>query len=142
MSRALGRGSLFERLNPDAPLQRSLQGRNNVAERVQGIKRQIESLLNTRQGCSQSSPEFGLPDFNDSASGSADLLIRLARSIRDSIEAYEPRVLVRDIRFVPNPDAPLELNFRLDCVMPVDNSGEILESDLVMTGHNRHYRVL
>ncbi|MEL1266377.1 type VI secretion system baseplate subunit TssE [Pseudoxanthomonas putridarboris] len=142
MSRELGRGSLFERLNPEAPLRRSLQARNDLAERVQGIKRQIESLLNARQGCSQSSPDLGLPDFNNSASGSADLLIRMARSIRELIEAYEPRVAVRDVHLLPNPDTPLELTFRLDCVMTVNTHEEALEMDLILNGHNRHYSVI
>lgn len=142
MSRATGRGSLFDRLDPEACQQRSLLARNNLPERIQGIKRHIELLLNARQGCSQSSPEVGLPDFNDAVAGSADLLIRTARGIRESIEAHEPRLTVRDVRFIPNPDAPLELNFRLDCVMTVEHPEEVFGIDLVMNGHNRHYRVI
>ena len=142
MARKLGQGSLFERLEPDAPLRRSLQGRSDVSDRVRAVKRQIEALLNTRRGGSQSSPEFGLPDFNDAAAGSTDLLLRIARGIREAIETHEPRLLIQDVRFMPRADAPLELTFRLHCALRVESHAEAIEIDLIMNGHNRHYQVV
>jgi type VI secretion system protein len=141
MTRVSGKGSLFDRLEPDLLQRRSLQSHNELPERIRSIKRNIELLLNTRQGCSQSSPDVGLPDFTDATAGSSELLIRTSSGIRDAIQSYEPRVVVRDVHFTPNPQAPLELNFRLDCVLAVDSKDAVLEVDLVMNGHNRHYRV-
>jgi len=142
MSRLPGNGSLFDRLEPDLLQRRSVQSRSELPERICSIKRNIELLLNTRQGCSQSSPEVGLPDFNDAIAGSSELLVRTTSGIRESIQSYEPRVVVRDVHFVPNPDAPLELNFRLDCALAVDSRDAAFEVDLVMNGHTRHYRVM
>jgi type VI secretion system protein len=133
-------GSLFERLDPRSP-QASLRGQSDVAERVRAIKRQLEALLNARRGGSASSPEFGLPDFNDSAVGSADLMLRITRGIREAIEANEPRVRVREIRSLPGAGS-LDLSFRIDCTMSAGTNAEMLEIDLIMNGHNRHYRVL
>ncbi|MFG6110543.1 type VI secretion system baseplate subunit TssE [Stenotrophomonas nematodicola] len=141
MSRVSGKGSLFDRLEPDLLQRRSVQS-NELPARIHSIKRNIELLLNTRQGFSQSSPDVGLPEFTDATSGSSELLIRTSAGIRDAIQSYEPRVIVRDVHFIPNPHAPLELNFRLACVLAVDSKDAVLEVDLVMNGHNRHYRVL
>lgn len=142
MSSRNGQGSLFERLDAEAPAPRSLRGRRDTASQLNGVKRQLESLLNSRQGGSTSSPDFGLPDFNDAIAGSADLLLRIAGGIRDAIEMHEPRLQVRDVRFMPAADSPLELNFRVDCALRVDSRSEAVEIDLLMNAHNRHYRVM
>ena len=133
-------GSLFERLDPTSP-QASLRGQSDVAERVRAIKRQLEALLNARRGGSASSPEFGLPDFNDAAVGSADLMLRITRGIREAIETNEPRVQVKEIRALPGAGS-LDLTFRIECEMAAGSRDEMVEIDLIMNGHNRHYRVL
>ena len=133
-------GSLFERLDPTCP-EISLRAQSDISERVRAIKRQLEALLNARRGGSASSPEFGLPDFNDSAVGSADLMLRITRGIREAIEANEPRVRVKEIRLLPGAGT-LDLTFRIDCTMVAGSCAEVLEVDLIMNGHNRHYRVL
>lgn len=112
-----------------------------MAERVRAIKRQLEALLNARRGGSASSPEFGLPDFNDAAVGSADLMLRITRGIREAIETNEPRVQVKEIRALPGAGS-LDLTFRIECEVAAGSRDEMVEIDLIMNGHNRHYRVL
>lgn len=141
MSNAMRAGSLFDRLEHASLQPRSMKAHHDLPARITAIKRNVECLLNTRQGCSQSSPGVGLPDFNDAVAGSADLLLRTTRGIRESIEAYEPRLVVRDVHFVPNPCVPLELNFRLHCALAVDSREAVFEVELAMNGHNRHYSV-
>ena len=133
-------GSLFERLDRTSSRE-NLRGPSEATERVRAIKRQLEALLNARRGGSASSPDFGLPDFNDAAVGSADLLLRITRGIREAIEANEPRVRVREIRLLPGAGT-LDLTFRIDCTIAAGTRAEMLEIDLIMNGHNRHYRVL
>lgn len=133
-------GSLFERLDPTSP-GANRQGQSNAAERVHAIKRQLEALLNSRRGSSASTPNFGLPDFNEAAVGSADLMLRITRGIREAIEASEPRVSIKEIRSIPNAGS-LDLTFRIDCAMTAGTRAETVEIDLIMNGQNRHYRVL
>jgi type VI secretion system protein len=142
MSRSQGQGSLFERLDPEASPRQSMSRLDHTAERIRAVKKHLEQLLNARQGCSSSSPGFGLSDFNDAAMGSADLLIRISADIRQSIEIFEPRVKIRDVHFRADADHPQELNFRLDCVVPVESREEVVEIDLVMNSHDRHMRVI
>lgn len=133
--------SLFERLEPDAPRYRNLSRQQQAGLRIDGIKRHLEQLLNARQGCSQSSPEMGLRDFNGVSQGSADLLIAIGADIRRSVEAFEPRVKVIGVRFQPDTDCPLELNFRLDCQVQLNNKEEPVQIDVAIHGRDHYTRV-
>ncbi|WP_053060337.1 type VI secretion system baseplate subunit TssE [Burkholderia contaminans] len=101
MPRTLGQGSLFERLDPELAPRRLRTSQDLAAERIQAIKRHLEWVLNARQGCSSSSPELGLPDFNDVAVDSADLRHRLGEHIHAVVSEFEPRVTVTRVRPAP-----------------------------------------
>lgn len=135
MPRKPGQGSLFERLEPDAPPRRTLTRPDLAAERIGAIKRHLGWLLNARQGCSSSSPELGLPDFNDAAIGSADLQLQVAQHIHRVVAAFEPRVRVVSVRPVADLAQSLELHFRLCCLVPLFNAFEQVEIDLVIHQH-------
>lgn len=137
MPRLPERGSLFERLDGDAPPTRTRTQQQLAAERVQAIKRHLQWLLNARQGCSQSSPDLGLSDFNDAVIGSADLTLRVRQDIERLVEAYEPRVQVLNVRACPDPDQPLDLHFRLDCLVPLHHSEEQVEIDLLIRNQDQ-----
>ncbi|CAD5109363.1 type VI secretion system baseplate subunit TssE [Zestomonas carbonaria] len=142
MPRTAGLGSLFERLDPEAIPRRALSRQDLAHERIQAIKRHLEWLLNSHQGCSASSPGAGLRDFNDASMGSADLQLRVCEDIRRAVAMHEPRVKVLNVRAQPDPSQPLELHFRLDCLVPVFNSEEQMEIDLVINGLDRSTRIM
>ncbi|VVN92462.1 type VI secretion system baseplate subunit TssE [Pseudomonas fluorescens] len=134
--------SLFERLVVDAPAQRRVpSGPQASRQRIEGIKQHLERLLNARQGCSQSSPALGLGDFNGGALGTADLLLHISADIRRSVEAFEPRIKVLEVRFEPNPDLPLELNFQLNCQVRLNHKDEQVQLHVAMHGQDRCARV-
>jgi len=70
-------------------------GQENATQKFAAIKRHLETLLNARQGCSQSSPELGLRDFNGHDVSSGDLLKQVSADIRRTIQRFEPRVMER-----------------------------------------------
>lgn len=133
--------SLFERLELDAPVRQRLTREQLARQQVDAIKQHLERLLNARRGCSQSSPQLGLSDFNAGAIGSADLVIHINADIRRSVEAFEPRIKVRSVRFEPDPQLPLELTFRLDCQVRLNNQDELVQLTVAMHGQNRYTRV-
>lgn len=113
----------------------------NATQKFAAIKRHLETLLNARQGCSQSSPELGLRDVNGHDVSSGDLLKQVGADIRRTLQRFEPRVHVRMLKAMPDCHAPLELHFRLDCLVQVNNHTEQLQLELLVNGHNRHTRV-
>lgn len=137
----MGLASLFERLESDAPRYRQASDADQAQRRIEGIKRHLEQVLNARQGCSQSSPELGLRDFNGVTQGSSDLVIAISADIRRSVEAFEPRIKVTGVRYQPDPDLPLELNFRLDCQVRINHQDERLQIAVAMHGRDGYTRV-
>ncbi|HBO4313770.1 TPA: type VI secretion system baseplate subunit TssE [Pseudomonas aeruginosa] len=139
MPRSPGQGSLFERLTPDLPQRRSRTQQGLATERVRAIKNHLEQLLNTRRGGSQSSPELGLPDMNDAASGQLELRNQICQEIREVVALYEPRVQVLDVRALTTSEQPLGLCFRLHCQVPIKDASEQMEIDLLV--HQRQQRI-
>lgn len=131
----------FDRLVADQSVIRAPSRKENASHKFAAIKRHLETLLNARQGCSQSSPELGLRDFNGHDVSSGDLLKQVSADIRRTIQRFEPRVQVRSLKAVPDCHAPQELHFRLDCQVQVNNHTEQLQLELLVNGHNRHTRV-
>jgi len=131
----------FDRLMADQSICRQTSRQESTSQKFAAIKRHLETLLNARQGCSQSSPELGLRDFNGHDVSSGDLLAQVSADIRRTLQRFEPRIKVRALKAVPDCHAPLELHFRLDCHVQVNNQAEQLQLELLVNGHNRHTRV-
>jgi type VI secretion system protein len=77
----------------------------------QSILAHLRKLLNTRCGEAPSTPSFGLPDFVDLAYSFPDAVEVLVRSVKTTIEAFEPRLRNVDVRHVPDEE---ELRVRLE----------------------------
>lgn len=131
----------FDRLATDQLANREPSRQESAAQKFAAIKRHLETLLNARQGCSQSSPELGLHDFNGHDASTGDLLEQVSTDIRRILQRFEPRVQVRSLRAVPDCHAPLELHFRLACHVQVNNHMEQLQLELLVNGQSRHTRV-
>ncbi|AIR90645.1 type VI secretion system baseplate subunit TssE [Pseudomonas cremoricolorata] len=132
---------LFDRLTADQSACRETSRQESASYKFAIIKRHLETLLNARQGCSQSSPDLGLQDFNGHDRSSGELLQQISADIRRTIQRFEPRIQVHALKAVPDCHAPQELHFRLDCQVQVNDHAEQLDLDLMVNGHSRHTRV-
>lgn len=133
--------SLFDRLAAPLSTPRERSRHIEPGHRLEVIKRHLEILLNTRQGCSQSSPELGLRDFNGHDLSRGDLLQQVGADIRRTIERFEPRIQVHALKALPDVDTPLELHLRLDCQLQAEHHLEQLEIELLINSHSRYTRV-
>ena len=88
-----------------------------ISELIRSIKKNIELVLNSKQGCTLCAPDFGLRDFNDSTATTRSLSQTIIADIRFNIERYEPRVRISRIEYIPDPYDVLQLNFRITCVV-------------------------
>jgi type VI secretion system protein len=70
-------------------------------------------MLNSRQACSLSAPEYGTPDISEVVRGSPEVIRRMEDSIRRSIELYEPRLADVVVRFASSDDDALVLCFEV-----------------------------
>lgn len=137
--------SLFDRLSFDHS-----EGRDDVKERylsptldqtLNSIKRNLEVILNSRQGCSLSSPKLGLQDFNDASVNSADMCMQISKDIKNSIEAYEPRLKVKEVEYLPSEYNQLQIGFRVVCSVAVNSKKEKKEIELLLDNANKKFYV-
>ncbi|MEM6405600.1 MAG: type VI secretion system baseplate subunit TssE [Pseudomonadota bacterium] len=135
-------GSFFERLEPPPAERQRTRKQPDTAEQVAMIKRQLDILLNARQGASASTPDYGLTDFNDAAVSTADMTLKIMDDIKQTIRRYEPRVSIETVTCERDPDYPMELTFRIIGYLNADTAQEKMEIDLVMSGLDRYNKIL
>ena len=88
-----------------------------VSDLIRSIKRNIELVLNSKEGCTLCAPDFGLKDFNDATATTKSLSQTIVANIRSSLERYEPRVRITRIEYIHDAYDVLQLNFRITCVV-------------------------
>ncbi len=83
--------TLLERLaDPDPERQRTV--REDPRRVVDSVMRNLQKLLNTRQGEALIQPDYGMPDITECAEGSPETLDRVCRAIKTTVEKFEPRL--------------------------------------------------
>lgn len=98
--------TLLERLaDPEKGARRTIS--NNNQELADSVMRHLQKLLNTRQGHVPTRPDYGMPDFTDCAGSLPEMLDKVRRAIKSSIEAFEPRLRRVRITHMPSDDSLL-----------------------------------
>lgn len=106
--------SLLERLDAAQAGKTVLRGTPDPSAVVESVMGNLLRVLNAREGCCETRPDYGVPDFNSFIGLYPDALPAIARTVREQIEMFEPRLTDVDVNFVPNPDQPLALNFHIE----------------------------
>ena len=84
-------------------------------EVVNSIMKHLRKILNTRQGSAPIADDYGVPDFTDLAANfSLDTIRDLARSIRQVVIKYEPRLTDVVVEAEPKNELALEILFKID----------------------------
>lgn len=109
---------------------------------LHSIKRNLETVLNSRQGCAACAPSLGLKDFNDATASSHSLCVAIITDIRNNIEQFEPRIKVNQIDYIQDDSNQLTLTFRLVCSIPLKNQTELSEFDLVLNSVSQQFIIL
>lgn len=122
------------------PASRHIQ---SLSEYRQGVLRDIENLLNSRQQYSQLPPgcpellqsmlTYGLPDFTSAGVGSAEEQEQLRHAVELSIRRFEPRL--RHVRVtLHHPEDQFERSLRLtiDALLMVEPNPEPIMFDTVV----------
>jgi type VI secretion system protein len=89
------------------------RGGNDPKRMIDSIIRHLERILNTRQGNVPIADDYGIPDFTDLSSGFSDALRDLERTIRNTIQKYEPRLKSVRVKFIPQEENTLAVTFQI-----------------------------
>lgn len=147
------RASLLDRLideEPGSPPERPPFRAQTRGEYGRSIQRDLYWLLNTRNMARvhEASPEegrsvleYGLPDFTHLAPGSWDDRQRLARNIKEAIDAFEPRLNVRRVMVEPVEGQHRSLTAYIEALLLGDSVPEPVSFRLVLDASGGSVRV-
>ena len=88
---------------------------------MDSIRDHLVEILNSRRGCSESAPDFGLPDFVVIGGGDGPDGIRdLERELRDLVAKYEPRLRGVEVQRMGDEPVCGRLMFSLSGTLELD----------------------
>lgn len=102
------------------------------SELLDSVLVNMRAVLNSRAGCCQVRPDYGMPDFNGLVGRFPDAIAIIANAVRGQIEAFEPRLSSVSVRHVPDRSNPLRLAFRIHAALVVGDEVERLSFDTVL----------
>ena len=146
--------SLLERLlDTDPASPHDPQGRrwHGVTEFRTAVQRDLEHLLNTRNGyhdlsadfaeASQSVLTYGLADFSTLSVTSATDQGRLRQAVEQTIRTFEPRLAGVSVTVLPAVKGERVLSLRIDARLLVEPTPEPVTFDVVMPLATAKYEV-
>src|ERR1700688_116596 len=108
--------SLTERLEAstaDRPFRASTFDKSVLLESVLDNVRRI---FNERRGSCETRADYGMPDLND-VLGHGGTPMQLGAIVQEMMETFEPRLSDAIVRFDPDPDNPLNMNFHVSAML-------------------------
>ena len=123
--------SLLERLRQDDTGAKQAAA-DPVEGRIRSIKKNLVHLLNSRQGGSSSTQDYGLGDLNDASVGSSDMLRIIGQNIQSVITKFEPRVHDVQVQFDQSSLGGLEIGFSISAKTTIKHRDEQVTIDLVL----------
>ncbi|MGE3673127.1 MAG: type VI secretion system baseplate subunit TssE [Polyangiaceae bacterium] len=116
----MGAFSLLSKIrNPDLARARRSYPEHEIRS---SILDHLRLMCGTRQGSMLTCPDFGVADPSDLVHGFPDAQAILARSIRTTIETYEPRLQNVRVRFAPDDSLDLVLRFEVSAQVVLEGS--------------------
>jgi type VI secretion system protein ImpF len=147
--------SLLDRLMDDQPEQRHDAPRNraqNLNALENAIRRDLESLLNTRRCCISPLPEFtdlrtslveyGVPDFLSANAASDKIREELRAQVEDAIRRFETRFQTVSVTLVDRgAEIDRTLKFRIAALMYAEPAPEYVSFDSSLNPGSRTFSV-
>jgi type VI secretion system protein len=89
------------------------RAREDPKRTIDSVLRHLQQILNTRRGSVPIAEDYGMPDFTDLLHSYPESLREIERSIRQTIQKYEPRLKAVRISFIPQDDDIFSLRFQI-----------------------------
>ncbi|MBR9982822.1 MAG: type VI secretion system baseplate subunit TssE [Desulfatitalea sp.] len=80
---------------------------------IRSVQAHLQRILNTRQGNVPIADDYGIPDFIDLMSGYPESRRTIERTIRDTIQKFEPRLSNVRVSFLDEVEETLTVNFQI-----------------------------
>jgi len=80
---------------------------------IRSVQEHLQRILNTRQGNVPISDDYGIPDFTNLMSGFPESRRAIERTIRNTIQTFEPRLQGVRVVFLDQQEDKLTLSFQI-----------------------------
>ncbi len=127
--------TLLERISdPRADEPRTIEENTNML--ANSVLRHLQKMLNTRQGFSETLPDYGLPDLVDLFHSFPTAIGIMEKAIKSTIEKYEPRLRNVRVQPVDSESEILTLRFEIkaDLVTSRERAGVLFETQVDSNG--------
>src|SRR5216684_9304510 len=106
-------GERLEASTADRPFRASAFDKSALLE---SVLNNVRRIFNERRGSCETRTDYGMPDLNDTL-GQGGTPASLALIVQQIMVSFEPRLSDPVVRFTPNADDPLSINFRVSAVL-------------------------
>lgn len=84
------------------------------------ILEHLRMMCSTRQGTALTAPDYGIADVSEMVHSFPDAIALMARSIRHTIQTYEPRLTNVQVRHIPSDETDLTLKYEVTAQVSID----------------------
>ena len=110
---------LFERLvEPDRAGSR--RRKIDVHQLTESVIIHLRKMMNCRHGCTLIQPDYGIPDLNEFIFDFPETLGSMRKAVQQAVEKYEPRLRAVRVKYVENPDNPLDIHLEITAQLLTD----------------------
>lgn len=128
--------TLFERLRR-APIPTGHFTDQDLDDLRLSIIRNLERILNSREGMALACASYGLPDLTQIVNGVPERAREIEQSIALCIKEHEPRVSQIEVEHVPNAHGPMTACFRIRASVHAGKSAEEVWFETVVVSSGR-----
>ncbi len=89
------------------------RGKEDPRRIVDSVLGHLQRILNTKQGHVPIAEDYGSPDFTDFLKAFPDSVREIERTMRSTIQKYEPRLKGVRVSFIPQDEDLLSLRFQI-----------------------------
>ncbi len=129
--------SLLERLDAAARGQSGRTIQEDRAAAVRSIVRNLQRMLNSRQGNAPAQMDLGIPSPHELMQGFPATLDQAIRTIRTCIMRYEPRLTAVVVTHLPAEESAAGIAFRITAQLAGDGPREQLSLQTAISANGR-----
>jgi type VI secretion system protein len=107
------------------------RGKEEPRRIVDSVLRHLQRILNTKQGNVPIAEDYGVPDFTDFLNDIPNSIRELEKSIRLTVQKYEPRLKGVKVSFIPQEEDLLSAHFQIVGRLTTDSKTQVLFETLI-----------
>jgi type VI secretion system protein len=97
------------------------RARQDPRKIVDSVLRHLQRVLNTKRGNVPIAEDYGIPDFTNFLRAYPESLRDFERSIRQTIQKYEPRLRAIRVSFIPQDEDALSVRFQIIAKLAIEH---------------------